>query len=201
MNSQDQSAHSVQTTQRVRASLQKRYAAEKRFKLYGLLAIGASIAFLFILLISIVSKGLPAFSQSYVKLDVNLATDTLGISKDSTDAELRKANYSGVLRSALRERFPEVTKRRDRKELYKLISTGAQYDLFDRIKADRSQLDSTQTLWVMADDELSAILKSNADLTAPDSIVTRLSDQQIGWAKTLKDDGYGQHSWAQLSRF
>jgi len=156
MNSQDQSAHSVQTTQRVRASLQKR---------------------------------LPAFSQSYVKLDVNLATDTLGISKDSTDADLRKANYSGVLRSALRERFPEVTKRRDRKELYKLISTGAQYDLFDRIKADRSQLDSTQTLWVMADDELSAILKSNADLTAPDSIVTRLSDQQIGWAKTLKDDG------------
>ncbi len=189
MNTQEQTTHSAQVTDRVKASLQKRYAAEKRFKLYGIFAIGASIAFLFLLLFSIVSKGLPAFSQTFVKLEINLATDTLGISESSTSAELRKANYSGVIRNALRERFPEVTKRRDKKELYKLISTGAQYDLYDRIEADRSLLGTTQTLWVMADDELSAVIKSKEDLTAPDSIVTRLSDQQIGWAKMLKDNG------------
>ena len=66
------------TTERVKASLTKRYAAEKRFKFYGIFAISASIAFLFILLASIVSKGLPAFTQTYVKLDVSLTADALG---------------------------------------------------------------------------------------------------------------------------
>jgi len=82
MNTQEQTTHSAQVTDRVKASLQKRYAAEKRFKLYGIFAIGASIAFLFLLLFSIVSKGLPAFSQTFVKLEINLATDTLGISSN-----------------------------------------------------------------------------------------------------------------------
>ena len=119
------------TTEGVKASLTKRYAAEKRFKFYGIFAISASIAFLFILLASIVSKGLPAFTQTYVKLDVSLTADALGIPENATRDELRKANFSGVIKSSMRERFPDVKKRKEKKELYGLISTGAQYDLFD----------------------------------------------------------------------
>ncbi|MGK0229202.1 MAG: phosphate transport system permease protein, partial [Gammaproteobacteria bacterium] len=89
-------------TERVRASLRKRYAAEKRFKLYGIVAIGASIGFLFILLFSIVSKGLPAFKQTYLKLDVSLTTDALGVSDSPTYQELRSANYAGVVKQAMR---------------------------------------------------------------------------------------------------
>ena len=179
----------VDTTALVKASLGKRYAAEKRFRLYGIVAIASSIGFLFILLASIISKGLPAFTQTFVKLDVELSTDALGISDSPTRQELRAANYSGLIKQTMRDRFPEVTKRGDKKALYGLISTGAQYELYDRVAANPELLNTTLSLWVPTDDELGAIIKSGADLTQPDSIVTRMSDKQIGWAKELKDAG------------
>ncbi len=177
------------TTERVKASLTKRYAAEKRFKFYGIFAISASIAFLFILLASIVSKGLPAFTQTYVKLDVSLTADALGIPENATRDELRKANFSGVIKSSMRERFPDVKKRKEKKELYGLISTGAQYDLFDLLIENPAVIGTDVSMWFMADDELSAVIKSKADLTNPDSLVTRLSDNQIAWAKDMQDAG------------
>ena len=189
MSAQDMTKTTSATTERVKASLKKRYAAEKRFKAYGIVAIAASIGFLFLLLISIVSKGLPAFKQTYVKLDVSLTSSALGISDSADRQELRKANYSGVVKQAMRDRFPDVTKRGDKKALYQLVSTGAQYELYDRVSEDPSLIGTDLSLWVLADDELSAIIKSKENLEAPDSIVTRMSDKQIGWAKELKDAG------------
>ena len=49
-------------TDRIEASLKKRYARERRFQLYGKLAVLAGFVFLFILLFDIVSKGTPAFT-------------------------------------------------------------------------------------------------------------------------------------------
>ncbi|MGQ7846295.1 phosphate ABC transporter permease PstA [Granulosicoccus sp. 3-233] len=177
------------STTKVRASLKKRYAAEKRFRLYGVTAIAASIGFLFILLFSIVSKGLPAFQSTFVKLDVQLDSATLGISDDPTEAELRAANFGGLIKQTMRERFPEVSSRGDKKALYQMISTGAEYELYDQVAADRALLDTSISLWLPTDDELSALIKSDADLSNPDSIVTRMSDKQIAWAKSLKDAG------------
>jgi len=187
--SQRESQKPVDTTARVKASLNKRYAAEKRFRLYGIIAIGASIGFLFLLLASIISKGLPAFTQTFVKLDVALSTEALGLPETPSAQELRAANFSGLVKQTLRDRFPEVSSRGDKKALYSLISTGAEYELYDRVFAKPELLNSTLTLWVPADDELGAIIKSGADLTNPDSIITRMNDKQIGWAKELQDAG------------
>ncbi|MFK7857867.1 MAG: phosphate ABC transporter permease PstA [Granulosicoccus sp.] len=178
-----------QTTELVRKSLKKRYAAEKRFRAYGIFAILGSLGFLFILLTSIITKGLPAFTQTYVKLDVELSADTLGISESPTLDELRAANYNGVIRQTLRDQFPDVSKRKEKRALYELVSIGAEYELFDRVVANPALIGGTLTLWVPADDEMGAIIKNGDDLSNPDSIVTRMSDQQIGWAKQLQDNG------------
>ena len=180
---------SSETTSKVRASLKKRYAAEKRFRWYGIIAISSSIGFLFILLASITSKGLPAFTQTFVKLDVELSADALGISESPSRSELRGANFNGVIRSTLRDLFPDVSSRGDKRALYQLVSTGAQYELYDRVAANPELIGKTLSLWVPADDEMGALIKSKADLNNPDSIVTRMSDKQIGWAKTLQDTG------------
>jgi phosphate transport system permease protein len=47
----------------------------------------------------------------------------------------------------------------------------------------------TISVWVPADDELGALIKSGADLSEPDALVTRMNNQQIGWASELKQAG------------
>jgi phosphate transport system permease protein len=180
---------SVNTTETVKASLKRRYAAEKRFRFYGMFAIAASLAFLVVLLSSIFIKGWPAFTHAEVKLSVTLDADQLDINESTTDDELRGANYAAVIKQAMRDRFPDATKRKEKRNLYALISNSAEYQLRDLIQADRSIVGSTIDVWVSADDELAAVLKSGADLSKPDTIETRLNDQQLGWAQELRDAG------------
>ena len=53
--------------------IKRRYAAaERRFRLYGILAISFGIAFLGIMLVTIVSKGYTAFWQTTVTLPIKL---------------------------------------------------------------------------------------------------------------------------------
>ena len=175
------------TTARVKATLKRRYAAEKRFRFYGIFAIAASLAFLAVLLTSIFIKGWPAFFQTYMQLEISLDADTLNIDANASTADIRRANYTAAIRTALRKRFPEVVERKQLKDLYKLASIGAQYELSARLTEDRSLLGQSATYWLPADDELSAIIKSGAELSQPAGIVTRLSHQQISWVKNLAD--------------
>lgn len=177
------------TTDQVRASLKRRYAAERRFRRYGIFAIAASLGFLVLLLTSITIKGLPAFSQTFVKLDVDLSAEALGIDEDASAAELRRANYAGVIKSSMRERFPEVDGRSEKKALYGLVSTGADYLIARRVLADPELVGQKVSLWVPADDELGALAKRNVDFSAPEEIVSRMSDQQIAWAAELESNG------------
>ena len=180
---------SMDTTALVRRSLAKRHAAEKRFRAYGVIAIMASLSFLVILLASIISKGLPAFKATYVNLDINLSAEALGVSEAPDRNELRAANYNGVVRESLRELFPDASSRRDKKDLYALISNGAEYDLFDLVIENPDIIGTTFSLWVLADDEMGSVIKNGDDLNEPQSIVTRMNENQLGWAKQLQDDG------------
>ena len=61
----------MQTTQIIRASLQKRYATERRFQWYGRIAVLIGFVFLFILLSDVFIKGTPAFRQQYINVPIN----------------------------------------------------------------------------------------------------------------------------------
>ncbi len=177
------------TTTLVRRSLAKRHAAEKRFRAYGIFAIVASLSFLVILLVSIISKGLPAFKATYVNLDINLSAEALGVSESPDRTELRSASYNTVIRESLRELFPEASSRREKKDLYALVSNGAEYDLFDLVIENPEIIGTTFSLWVLADDEMGSVIKNGDDLTNPENIVTRMNENQLSWAKKLQDDG------------
>ena len=60
------------TREIVRSSLKRRYAAERRFKFFGLLAVCLALAFLAIMLGNIVYKGHSAFIQTNIELRVHL---------------------------------------------------------------------------------------------------------------------------------
>ena len=103
------------STKIIQAGLKKRYAREKRFKLFGLLSIILSFAFLLILLSTIISKGLPAFQQTYIKLDVNIDPEILGVTAHSERSELYSAKYNKVIRNALYEMFPDTSERKQKR--------------------------------------------------------------------------------------
>ena len=63
--------------ERVRARLRKRYAAERRFRLGGVLAVGTALAALVVLLASVLWQGVPAFFETRLTLDVPLPEATL----------------------------------------------------------------------------------------------------------------------------
>ena len=174
------------STSIVKQTLAKRYAAEKRFRFYGAAAIGISLLFLLILLGSILLKGWPAFIETQMRLDVSLDKDTLGISEVSTEA-INAANYNGLIKKTMRDAFPEVTKRKGKKQLYKLVSTSAEYQIRDQLIANPNLLGETVSVWVLADDELGAFYKSGALTRSGDKGYTRLSEDQISWATTLHE--------------
>ena len=171
-------------TDKIRANLEKRYAKEKRFQFFGIASITVSFLFLLILLTNIFIQGIPAFQQTYVKLDIKLDGKSLGISKDSSSEELFKANYSKLIKTTLKEMFPGVKGRKQKRALKQLVSKSAAYDLRDRIIENPTLLGTTQSFWFLAKDDVDVFMKGDIDRTLPEAD-RRIKDFQLKWIDQL----------------
>lgn len=111
-------------TPEAQARLQKRYRKERRFRALGLGAIVVTTLFLVVLLTSIVSKGLPAFWQHSLLLDVTASQDAIDPSGKNDPVAIRGADFFPILRDALTAVVP-VESRSGEKSLTRLLSNGA----------------------------------------------------------------------------
>ncbi len=145
------------------ARLKKRYQAEKRFRAFGLAAIGAAALILVFLLGSIIYSSLPAFTHHHVRIDIDISSDYV-----SADAP-EQGNYLGMVRAALRSHFPEVTGRRDKRALSKILSIGAPDMLQEKVIADPSLIGSSMSLYVPLSDDIDLMLKGLIDRNLPES--------------------------------
>ena len=116
--------------------------AEKRFKVYGFLAVSTAIVLLGILLFKIFSTGISAFNQSYigVKIEIN---NSINSSEIDPRTELRQQ---------LRNMFPELTTRAEKRTLYSLFSTGATYEFEDLLKANEGKTINGYYYFLASDD-------------------------------------------------
>ena len=181
------SQETYKNTAAIQASLKKRYAREKRFRWMGRLAVSIGFIFLFLLLFDIVSKGLPAFTQQQLHIKVDLSRDALGLPSEPTEADLKDANYGGAIKSSLRDMFPDVTGRRDKRELYRLVSVGAEFSLRDKVIGNPSLLGTQQDMWLLAHSEAAGYLKGQVTREVPEA-ERRVSDAQMGWLDRLRAD-------------
>ncbi|TDQ86443.1 phosphate ABC transporter membrane protein 2 (PhoT family) [Dongia mobilis] len=168
--------------------IRRRYAAERRFRLYGLLAVAAAIAMLAVLLVSIVGRGYSAFYQTQVSLDVFL--DPAEIAADGrTDADtLMGANYMALVRESLRGIFPEVTGRTERRDLNRLISNSAGDVVRTAVMDDPSLIGQTIRLTFPLDDKIGMLHKGFIDRNLPESERV-VSDREIAWYDRLVSEG------------
>ncbi|MGE0281711.1 MAG: DUF3333 domain-containing protein, partial [Rhizobiaceae bacterium] len=116
----------------------RRHASEKRFRFYGVASIVVTAIFLVLVLADILYKGLPAFTESRLNLDITATKEAL----DPTGAGDRKAllagDYDTLIRDKLRSEFPGVEARADRRLLNGLLSSGAADDFRKMVVADPS---------------------------------------------------------------
>lgn len=180
----------MNNAQIVQKSLKKRYAKEKRFKLYGVISIAISLSFLLFLLFDITYKSLPAFTQTYIKLDIDFSHKALRIDKksDYTTNELFEASYRKLTANALYKLFPNVKNRTQKKALRQLVSSGAKYHLRDLVIENPHLIGTSKSVWVLADDDIDTFVKGLIDVNLPE-IERRIKDFQITWIDELQAQG------------
>ncbi len=176
------------TTKMIYAGLQKRYAREQRFRFFGMAAILISFGFLLILLTTIISKGLPAFQQTYIKLDIDFDEAVLKVNKTSDKEALFSASYSRLVTHSLKKMFPGVKGRKQKRALKNLVSKSAAYVLRDTVIAHPDLLGTTQSYWLLAKDDIDVFMKEGIDRSLPESD-RRIKDNQLMWIDQLVAEG------------
>ncbi len=169
------------------ARLRKRHAAERRFRRLGALAIWLALGFLLLLLVIIAVRGYGAFLRTELRLDITFSPDILGIETPADTEELARANYTGLVRAALREAFPDARSRRDKRALYRLLSVGAEYQLRDALIRDPGLIGQTRRFWLPAAADIDVVEKEGR--LRDGTMTGRLSPRQIDWLKNLRDQG------------
>ncbi len=142
---------STLTAQEARS--RRRNNAERRFKLYGQIAIAIAISFLVVLLLSISIRAASAFSRHSLVLDLQDV-------EMSAPGELAVTDLNLAVRAELLERFPELADdRTKRAELFSLTPRLAVLPTLRRLQA-RSDLDGRPIRARLAlSDELDLYLK------------------------------------------
>ena len=158
--------------------LKGRYSAEKRFKLYGVFAVSLALGAVIFLLFTIFSTGYSAFWRTEFQVEIQFNGDYLGITQESSDQEVREANFLGLFRKNLAEQNNDVP-RRELRKLFAMFSESAADDLREMVITNRSILGTTQKLKVLASSSVDMIVKGQA----PREIEEKrrvLNDVQLG---------------------
>ena len=173
--------------ERVAAGLAARRSRERRFRIYGRIAIGVALAFLVTLFVSIFSKGIPGFFQHYVTIEVTLDRAKLDPAGDLSVQSLYDGDARGVIRKALFE-AAEASGRSGRKAAGKIISQGAEQRLRNAILDDPDILDTTQSMTFAVDDDVDSFLRGYIKRETPEKD-RRINDKMIGYIDTLNEKG------------
>jgi len=185
------------------ASLRRRQARERRFRLAGLLAVVASLALVGLLFASVLSKGLPAFWQATFVLDVHFDPDVVTIGPKpvqepaETPAEFQQrmlawqtdlgfVDFNQVILDAIAKVLPESAEHP--RDALRLVTSGERFTLRDMVQEDPSLVGKTVRLDLLADANVDVWLKGNIDRSLPDER-QQISARTRAWADQLYAQG------------
>lgn len=171
----------------------RRNAAEKRFRAFGLGAIGIAALAIVVLLTSVLSSGLSGFRQTYLTLDIALPEAKLDKSGQRDPVQMAKVTtfgYAPLLRDALQARLDTlgVTTTLSAKDLERMISKQAAATLRDRVLADPALVGSTLTLEVLAEGRIDGYFKGRVTMASA-ALDANTSPEALRVAQALADEG------------
>ncbi|SMX35656.1 phosphate ABC transporter permease PstA [Maliponia aquimaris] len=147
------------------ARTKRRNAAEKRFRAYGIAAIATGLFFLVVLLGAILSNGVGAFQQTFIKTEIFLDPAKLDKKGNRDIEEIKKVStfgYTPLIQDAL---FAQVTALGiqtpldSSKDMKALISASAAAQVRDVVIADPALIGQTVEFRLLAASRVDGYLK------------------------------------------
>lgn len=189
--------------ERVEKSLRRRRGQETRFRLLGLGAMLLGLAFVVILFVHIFSKGLPAFWQASVTLDIHFDPEIVRIDEapvqqpgESGNAFRERRlewensvgfiNFNRLIQAALADHIPEVAEHP--RDAGRIVTSGERIRLRDMVIDDPSIIGQTRRVHLLADANVDVWIKGNIDRSLPDA-QQQLSARTREWVDRLHEDG------------
>jgi len=156
-------------------NLKKRHAKETRFRIFGMLAIAFSLAFLVALFGMILSKSSSAFLQTKVALEIDLSQEAI-----AANSENNEISYRRLIKQSLRQKFPDAISLIETNSLYQMTSKVAALELEEKIKKQQQLLGQKNIFWLSASSKIDVYFKHH--------LSANLSEKQKIWADKLIAD-------------
>ncbi|MFW8593114.1 phosphate ABC transporter permease PstA [Cribrihabitans neustonicus] len=177
----------------------KRNAAEARFKAYGIAAIAVGLIMLVILVTNILGRGLGAFQQTFVTLEVELLADKLDKKGNRDIEDIKKVTtfgYSPIIKQAVATKVEElgIENGLKAKELTGILSKDAAAQLRDYVLANPDQIGETVKFRFLASGRVDGYMKGRV---TRDSIANdkSISVAQLDLVDALAEAGVLQKSF------
>ncbi|MEI3850507.1 MULTISPECIES: phosphate ABC transporter permease PstA [Ensifer] len=171
--------------------IKRRYAAERRFRAYGIAAISTGLFFLALLLWTVISNGYTAFQQTTITLPIEFTEKVIDPNGErTTDSKvLVAANYPLLVRDALVKQLGiDATKRPLVKQATDMVSASSRTLLRDMVVADPSIIGKTIPVTLLAEANIDSANKGQIDLKVEES-KRKVKDQQVTWMNQLAEAG------------
>ncbi len=169
---------------RLQAGLKRRYARERRFRLYGILAVSVAVGFLLLLLGRIIEQGHTAFYAHEITLPVYMDPARIDAAyPQGTNFELLVAEQQLV-------RFGVVDDVQGAKAaaMRSLFSSELKFRAAALVRANPGLIGQTVTIAAPASDDVDLYYKGEISLATP-ADQRRLSNEQIRWLDRMEASG------------
>ncbi|GMG81749.1 hypothetical protein LNKW23_09620 [Paralimibaculum aggregatum] len=134
----------------------RRHWAQFRLKAYGVIAIAIAAAALVVLVSTIVTKTMTVLTESYVEIDVAIEPSARDLAKLQDPDPRVRAALNGAWRDGLTAMVPggEALSRKEKGELFGLVSRDAGLELGDVVKADPMLIGEEYQFEALLDDQV-----------------------------------------------
>lgn len=155
----------------MQARRKRRYAADRRLQVYGMVAIAFALGFLAILVTTLTLTGYKAFTQT-------VATIELDLSKAQIDrSDLINANWRTIVRNELKTKVADLPRAAER-DYFAMFTSSAPFLVRDAVIADPSRLDGVSRFEIPLADPIDQLAKGEIPRDVPEN-QRRVNDRQI----------------------
>ncbi|WP_170751200.1 phosphate ABC transporter permease PstA [Ruegeria lacuscaerulensis] len=175
------------------ARTKKRNAAESRFKMYGIAAIGIGLLMLIVLVTNIVTAGTGAFQQSFLELNVELKEDKLDKKGNRNIEDIKKVStfgYAPLIAAAVEAEVQNLGIQTDLtpKEMGGILSKAAQAELRNYVIANPDEIGKTVSFRFLVNSRVDGYMKGRVTRgsIANDKSITVA---QLDFVDQLRDAG------------